>query len=90
MTLIPDAMEAETRRVECSSSPANPMPVLTLYKSGVPLGNSVTGLLLVYNLLVTREMNEQSVYCEAVSSNPSKLNYAITSKPEDLNITCEL
>ena len=81
--------EGEIASISCSSSSANPDPVLRVYQGGVTLGPGVLGLTLEYNVTVTRQMNRDEVYCSAISSDPDILEYEVESTTKLLNVTCE-
>ena len=89
LLLEPDATEKDHRVIECTCSDASPDPRLTVYKAGQQLGGSTTGQNLTHNLIIDREMNGQSIHCEATSSDTDKLDYTEYSTVETLNVTCK-
>ena len=89
LTLDADVNEGVIITIQCTSTDAYPEPVLSLYKSGFQLGGSTTGLSITYDLNIQREMNEETIYCVATSSDVVKLDYTETSPETSLNVTCK-
>ena len=83
----PNPSEEETRQIECTSTPANPEPVLSVYRGDV-LVKSVTGRTVTYSVDITRVMNGVQFKCTATSSDATKYDYSVTSDGKYYTVLC--
>ena len=84
----PDPTEGDTRQIECTSTSANPEPVLSMYRGDVVV-KTVAGRTLTYSVDITREINGVQFKCMATSSDTTKYDYSVTSDWKSYNVFCE-
>ena len=84
----PDPTEGDTRQIECTSTLANPEPVLHMYRGDMVV-KTVTGRTLTYSVDITREINGVQFKCTATSSDTRKYDYSVLSEQKSYNVLCE-
>ena len=86
----PNPTEGDTGQIECTSTPANPEPVLNMYKGeDCVLLKTVIGRTLNYMVAITREINGLKFECKATSSDTTKYDYSVMSDNKSYNVSCE-
>ena len=83
-----DPIEGDTRQIECTSTPANPEPVLSVYTGDVVV-KSVKGRTLTYSVEITRAINGVQFKCTATSSDATKYDYSVSDEPKSYHVLCE-
>ena len=72
----------------CSSTTANPAPVLTLYRGDVVV-KSVTGTRLSYTVHITRQISGVNFKCVASSSSPANYEYNVIEGGRLYTVLCK-
>ena len=84
----PNPSEGETREIECTTTPANPEPVLSVYRGDVVV-KSVTGRTITYSVDIIREINGVQFKCTATSLDAEKYDYSVTSVSRYYTVLCK-